>query len=97
MVQSAAEEGRPLRWSAFLIYAERSFGPGGEDELHHLLRLLGHPASAEVSSFGPRVYAIIDGVCRYTENEAREAMGGVGGDILISHARNEDAQLKVAC
>lgn len=28
---------------------------------------------------------------------AREAMSGVGGDILISHARNEGAQLKVAC
>ena len=40
---------------------------------------------------------IADGGCRDTENEAREAMSGVGGDILISHARDEGAQLRVAC
>jgi hypothetical protein len=31
------------------------------------------------------------------EAAAREAMSGAGGDILISHARNEGAQLRVAC
>lgn len=47
--------------------------------------------------FGPAVYAIVDAVCMDIEADAREAMSGAGGDILISHARNEGAQLKMAC
>jgi len=52
---------------------------------------------AGLTSFGPAVYAIADGDCRDIEAAARQAMSGVGGDILISHARNEGAQLRVAC
>lgn len=48
-------------------------------------------------SFGPAIYAIADGGCSDMENAARETMSGVGGDILISHARNEGAQLRMAC
>ncbi|MGB7546032.1 MAG: hypothetical protein WBL92_10580 [Methanothrix sp.] len=54
-------------------------------------------ACTGLTSFGPAVYAIIDGVCMDIEAAAREAMSGAGGDILISHARNEGAQLRVAC
>ncbi|HQQ37447.1 MAG TPA: DUF98 domain-containing protein, partial [Methanothrix sp.] len=54
-------------------------------------------ACAGLSSFGPAVYAITDGGCRDIEAAAREAMSGVGGDILITHARNEGARLRTAC
>lgn len=53
-------------------------------------------ACAGLSSFGPAVYAITDTQGRDIEAAAREAMSEVGGEVLITHARNEGARVRTA-
>ncbi|MGV8175426.1 MAG: beta-ribofuranosylaminobenzene 5'-phosphate synthase [Methanothrix sp.] len=53
-------------------------------------------ACAGLSSFGPAVYAITDGGCREIEDAAREAMSDVGGEVLITCARNQGARVRMA-
>ncbi len=53
-------------------------------------------ACAGLSSFGPAVYAITDTGSRDIEAAAREAMSEVGGEVLITRARNEGARVRVA-
>jgi beta-ribofuranosylaminobenzene 5'-phosphate synthase len=53
-------------------------------------------ACAGLSSFGPAVYAIADTQGRDIEAAAREAMGEVGGEVLITRARNEGAKVRTA-
>ncbi|HZD43043.1 MAG TPA: DUF98 domain-containing protein, partial [Methanomicrobiales archaeon] len=45
-------------------------------------------ACAGMSSFGPTVYAISDSGMRQVEKGAREILSGVGGDVLLTRARN---------
>jgi len=51
-------------------------------------------ACAGLSSFGPTVYAITDTRGRDIEAAAREAMRDVGGEVLITRARNEGARVR---
>ena len=51
-------------------------------------------ACAGLSSFGPTVYAITDTRGRDIEAAAREAMREVGGEVLITRARNEGARIR---
>ncbi len=53
-------------------------------------------ACAGLSSFGPAVYAITDTQSRDIESAAREAMKEVGGEVLITRARNEGARVRMA-
>jgi beta-ribofuranosylaminobenzene 5'-phosphate synthase len=53
-------------------------------------------ACAGLSSFGPAVYAITDTQSRDVEAAAREAMKDVGGEVLITRARNEGARTRTA-
>jgi beta-ribofuranosylaminobenzene 5'-phosphate synthase len=53
-------------------------------------------ACAGLSSFGPTVYAITDTQGRDIEAAARDAMRDVGGEILLTHARNEGARVRTA-
>ena len=53
-------------------------------------------ACAGLSSFGPAVYAIADTQSRDIEAAAREAMRDVGGEVLITRARNEGARVRMA-
>ncbi|MFZ3148808.1 MAG: beta-ribofuranosylaminobenzene 5'-phosphate synthase [Methanothrix sp.] len=53
-------------------------------------------ACAGLSSFGPTVYAITDTQGRDIEAAAREALREVGGDVLITRARNEGARVRMA-
>ncbi|MCX6676448.1 MAG: beta-ribofuranosylaminobenzene 5'-phosphate synthase [Methanothrix sp.] len=53
-------------------------------------------ACAGLSSFGPAVYAITDTQGRDIEAAASEAMRDVGGEILITSARNEGARVRMA-
>jgi len=53
-------------------------------------------ACAGLSSFGPAVYAITDTGSRDIESAAREAMNDVGGEVLITRARNEGARVRMA-
>lgn len=53
-------------------------------------------ACSGLSSFGPAVYAITDTQERDIEAAAREAMRGVGGEVLITSARNEGARVRMA-
>ncbi|MCX6673727.1 MAG: beta-ribofuranosylaminobenzene 5'-phosphate synthase [Methanothrix sp.] len=51
-------------------------------------------ACAGLSSFGPAVYAITDAQGRDIEAAAREAMKDVGGEVLLTRARNEGAKVR---
>lgn len=51
-------------------------------------------ACSGLSSFGPTVYAIADSQVRDVEALAREAMEEVGGEVLITKARNEGARVR---
>jgi len=53
-------------------------------------------ACAGLSSFGPAVYAITDTEVRDIEAAAREALREVGGEVLITRARNEGARVRTA-
>ncbi|HOV81088.1 MAG TPA: beta-ribofuranosylaminobenzene 5'-phosphate synthase [Methanothrix sp.] len=53
-------------------------------------------ACSGLSSFGPTVYAIADSQCRDIEAAARQAMSDVGGEVLITCARNEGARMRIA-
>ncbi|MFA6372746.1 MAG: beta-ribofuranosylaminobenzene 5'-phosphate synthase [Methanothrix sp.] len=53
-------------------------------------------ACAGLSSFGPTVYAITDTQGQDIEASAREAMREVGGEVLITRARNEGARVRMA-
>jgi beta-ribofuranosylaminobenzene 5'-phosphate synthase len=53
-------------------------------------------ACAGLSSFGPAVYAIADTQSRDIEAAAREAMRDMGGEVLITRARNEGARVRMA-
>ena len=52
-------------------------------------------ACAGLSSFGPAVYAITDTGERDIEASAREVMRDVGGEVLITRARNEGARVRM--
>jgi len=52
-------------------------------------------ACSGLSSFGPTVYAIADSQCRDIEAAARQAMSEVGGEVLITRARNEGARMRI--
>ncbi len=51
-------------------------------------------ACSGLSSFGPTIYAIADSQVRDVEASAREAMEEVGGEVLITRARNEGARVR---
>jgi len=51
-------------------------------------------AGAGLSSFGPSVYAITDSGTRHIESVAEEIMGEVGGDFLVTKARNFGARTR---
>ncbi len=51
-------------------------------------------ACSGLSSFGPTIYAIADSQVRDVEASAREAMDGIGGEVLITRARNEGARVR---
>jgi len=53
-------------------------------------------ACAGLSSFGPAVYAITDTEVRDIEAAAREALREVGGEVLVTRARNEGARVRTA-
>ncbi|MDQ1261435.1 MAG: beta-ribofuranosylaminobenzene 5-phosphate synthase, partial [Euryarchaeota archaeon] len=53
-------------------------------------------ACAGLSSFGPAVYAITDSQGRDIQAAAHEAMREVGGEVLITRARNEGARVRTA-
>lgn len=53
-------------------------------------------AGAGLSSFGPTVYAVADSNARDIEAAAVEAMEGVGGELLVTAARNSGARVRVA-
>jgi beta-ribofuranosylaminobenzene 5'-phosphate synthase len=52
-------------------------------------------ACAGLSSFGPAVYAITDTGGRDIEAAASEVMREVGGEVLITRARNEGARVRM--
>lgn len=52
-------------------------------------------ACAGLSSFGPTVYAIADSGTRDIEAAAREVMGEIGGEVLITRSRNQGAKVRV--
>lgn len=51
-------------------------------------------ACSGLSSFGPTVYAITDTSVRDIEAAAHDAMEEVGGEVLITRARNEGARIR---
>lgn len=51
-------------------------------------------ACAGLSSFGPTVYAIADSGARDIEAAAREVMGEIGGEFLITRSRNDGAKVR---
>jgi beta-ribofuranosylaminobenzene 5'-phosphate synthase len=51
-------------------------------------------ACSGLSSFGPTVYAITDYRPKDIASVAREVMENVGGDVLITEARNEGARIR---
>ncbi len=51
-------------------------------------------ACAGLSSFGPTVYAIADSGSREIEAAAREVMGEIGGEFLITRSRNDGAKVR---
>lgn len=51
-------------------------------------------ACAGLSSFGPTVYAIADSGARDIESAAREVMGDIGGEVLITRSRNDGAKVR---
>ena len=51
-------------------------------------------ACAGLSSFGPTVYAIADSGARDIEAAAREVMGDIGGEVLITRSRNDGAKVR---
>ncbi|MDD1742077.1 MAG: DUF98 domain-containing protein, partial [Methanotrichaceae archaeon] len=51
-------------------------------------------ACSGLSSFGPTVYAITDYQSKDIASVAREVMENVGGDVLITNARNEGARIR---
>ena len=53
-------------------------------------------ACAGLSSFGPTVYAITDTGGRDIEAAAAQAMLEVGGDVIVSRARNRGARVRTA-
>ena len=53
-------------------------------------------ACAGLSSFGPVVYAIADTDGRDIEAAATEVMSDVGGEVLVTRARNEGARVRTA-
>jgi beta-ribofuranosylaminobenzene 5'-phosphate synthase len=53
-------------------------------------------ACTGLSSFGPAVYAITDTGSKDIESAARKAMKEVGGEVLITRARNEGARVRMA-
>jgi beta-ribofuranosylaminobenzene 5'-phosphate synthase len=53
-------------------------------------------ACAGLSSFGPTVYAITDTGGREIEAAAAKAMQDVGGEVIISRARNKGASVRTA-
>jgi beta-ribofuranosylaminobenzene 5'-phosphate synthase len=53
-------------------------------------------ACAGLSSFGPTVYAITDTGARDIESAARQVMGEIGGDFLITRSRNQGAKMRIA-
>jgi beta-ribofuranosylaminobenzene 5'-phosphate synthase len=53
-------------------------------------------ACAGLSSFGPTVYAIADSGARDIEAAAREVMGEIGGEVLITRSRNDGAKVRAA-
>ncbi len=53
-------------------------------------------AGAGLSSFGPAVYAIADTETRDIESMAHEIMKDVGGEVLITKARNSGAKVRMA-
>jgi beta-ribofuranosylaminobenzene 5'-phosphate synthase len=53
-------------------------------------------ACAGLSSFGPTVYAITDGSVRDIEASAREVMGDVGGEFIVTKSMNHGARLRSA-
>jgi beta-ribofuranosylaminobenzene 5'-phosphate synthase len=53
-------------------------------------------ACSGLSSFGPAVYAITDTGERSIEAAAKKAMSEVGGEVLITRARNEGARVRMS-
>lgn len=53
-------------------------------------------ACAGMSSFGPTLYAVSDTSIPTIHSVAREALEGVGGEILCTGARNNGAQIRAA-
>ncbi|MCJ7445807.1 MAG: beta-ribofuranosylaminobenzene 5'-phosphate synthase [Methanotrichaceae archaeon] len=53
-------------------------------------------ACSGLSSFGPTVYAVTDSQSRDIETVARKVIADVGGDVLITKARNEGARIRAA-
>lgn len=53
-------------------------------------------ACAGLSSFGPTVYAVTDTNTRDIESAARDVMGDIGGEIIITRSRNEGARIRTA-
>ncbi|MDH7596775.1 MAG: beta-ribofuranosylaminobenzene 5'-phosphate synthase [Methanothrix sp.] len=53
-------------------------------------------ACAGLSSFGPTVYAITDTNTREIESAARDVMGDVGGEVIITRSRNQGARIRTA-
>jgi len=51
-------------------------------------------ACAGLSSFGPTVYAITDTQTRDIESAAHDVMRSVGGEVMITRARNEGARIR---
>jgi beta-ribofuranosylaminobenzene 5'-phosphate synthase len=51
-------------------------------------------ACSGLSSFGPTVYAITDYQSKDIASVAREVMENIGGDVLITKARNEGARIR---
>ncbi len=53
-------------------------------------------ACAGLSSFGPTVYAITDSNIRDIESAAREVMGEIGGELVITRSRNQGARIRTS-
>ncbi|OPY44087.1 MAG: Beta-ribofuranosylaminobenzene 5'-phosphate synthase [Methanosaeta sp. PtaU1.Bin028] len=66
--------------------------------IRHLMKeMVGAGAACSgLSSFGPAVYAITDSSSRDIESAARQAMGQVGGEVLVTRVRNEGARVRTA-
>ncbi len=51
-------------------------------------------ACSGLSSFGPTVYAVADSGTRDIEAAASEALGDLGGEVLVTRARNQGARVR---